>query len=69
MPKARLLAFEVNPRFCKSCEICVALCPLKLLRMEGKHPACSDVERCTVCRMCELHCPDLAIALGASEDE
>jgi len=69
VPKRRLSSFVVEQRFCKSCEICVALCPKKLLAMENKRPVISDPGECTLCRICEIHCPDLAIELEESADE
>jgi 2-oxoglutarate ferredoxin oxidoreductase subunit delta len=69
MPRKSLKAFTVNPRYCKSCEICVALCPKKILSMKGKNPVISDISECTLCATCEVHCPDLAIELEASEVE
>ncbi len=69
VPKRRLSSFMVEPRYCKGCEICVALCPKKILRMENKRPAISDLQECTVCRICEIHCPDLAIELEESAGE
>lgn len=69
MPRRRLKAFIVDPRLCKSCEICVALCPKRILVMEKKNPVCLDVSQCTLCRSCEMHCPDLAIELEETTDE
>lgn len=48
--------------FCKSCEICVQFCPEDVLGL-GNDLKVSVInpERCTACRWCELHCPDLAI--------
>jgi len=66
--RKRLKAFLVDPRLCKSCEICVALCPKKILVME-KRPLCTDVTQCSLCRSCVMHCPDLAIELEESIDE
>jgi 2-oxoglutarate ferredoxin oxidoreductase subunit delta len=49
---------------CKACGICVALCPRGVLvEGAGGVPDVSNAEACTGCRICELHCPDLAISI------
>lgn len=53
---------SVNPRLCKSCGICVAFCPKKVLDLKpGKKVEIVDPDSCIGCRMCQLRCPDLAI--------
>ncbi len=48
--------------FCKSCEICVQFCPEAVLGLGSDFKvSVINPERCTACRWCELHCPDLAI--------
>ncbi len=57
--KARL---EITPQWCKSCDICVKLCPERCLRLNGERIAeLAQPEKCTGCRLCELLCPDFAI--------
>ena len=57
--KARL---EITPEWCKSCDICVKLCPERCLRLNGERIAeLAQPEKCTGCRLCELLCPDFAI--------
>jgi 2-oxoglutarate ferredoxin oxidoreductase subunit delta len=75
--KAEIL---INRDWCKGCNICVALCPTQVLALDEQERATViALERCTLCRSCELHCPDLAIevrragaatggAAGAAED-
>ncbi len=52
----------IFPNWCKGCGLCVEFCPTKVLeqsddgRVTVAHP-----EKCTACRWCELHCPDMAI--------
>jgi 2-oxoglutarate ferredoxin oxidoreductase subunit delta len=56
------LPVYVYKPWCKSCEICVALCPKHVLEMaEDRKPVVARPADCIQCRMCELHCPDLAI--------
>ncbi len=47
---------------CKGCNICVALCPKKVLDLDtlGK-VYLVDEAACVGCGQCELHCPDYAI--------
>ncbi len=55
---------EITPEWCKSCDICVKLCPERCLRLnEERIVELAQPERCTGCRLCELLCPDFAIRL------
>jgi 2-oxoglutarate ferredoxin oxidoreductase subunit delta len=63
MPK-----IAVNSDWCKGCHICVEVCPRQVLEVDegaflrGFHPVwVARLEDCTICRQCELLCPDLAI--------
>jgi len=54
----------ISVALCKACGICVALCPRGVLvEGAGGVPEVSTAEACTGCRICELHCPDLAISI------
>ena len=54
--------------YCKGCGLCVAVCPVKCLRMrdevgdDGVQPAevVEDID-CTGCAQCYTVCPDAAI--------
>jgi 2-oxoglutarate ferredoxin oxidoreductase subunit delta len=60
--KAEIL---INRDWCKGCNICVALCPTQVLALDEHEKATViALERCTLCRSCELHCPDLAIEVS-----
>ncbi len=53
---------EITPQWCKSCDICVKLCPERCLRLNDERIAeLAQPEKCTGCRLCELLCPDFAI--------
>ena len=53
---------EITPQWCKSCDICVKLCPERCLRLNGERIVeLAQPEKCTGCRLCELLCPDFAI--------
>lgn len=53
----------VDPMRCKSCGICVALCPKQVLELTYPEFHCEPVRMkdCIGCLMCEQHCPDFAI--------
>ncbi|MBE0615636.1 MAG: 2-oxoacid:acceptor oxidoreductase family protein [Burkholderiales bacterium] len=53
---------EITQQWCKSCDICVKLCPERCLRLnEERVVELAQPEKCTGCRLCELLCPDFAI--------
>jgi indolepyruvate ferredoxin oxidoreductase, beta subunit len=53
---------EIIPEWCKSCDICVKLCPERCLRLDDERIAeLTDPQKCTGCRLCEWLCPDFAI--------
>ena len=55
---------EIDARLCKSCGICIEMCPKQVFTrdLDGKatkdHPEC-----CVFCGICETMCPDFAIRL------
>ena len=57
--RARL---EITAAWCKSCDICVKLCPERCLRLNAERTVeLTDAAKCTGCRLCEWLCPDFAI--------
>jgi indolepyruvate ferredoxin oxidoreductase beta subunit len=53
---------EITPQWCKSCDICVKLCPERCLRLNAERVVeLAQPDKCTGCRLCELLCPDFAI--------
>ena len=53
---------EINPAWCKSCDICVSMCPERCLRLNAERIAeLAAPDKCTGCRLCEWLCPDFAI--------
>lgn len=61
-----MVEVRVDPRLCKGCGICVEFCPGGALRppeVEGGPPRVEG-DRCLKCRLCELLCPDFAIAVA-----
>ncbi len=57
------LQITVIPGHCKGslCNICVELCPEKVLGMGFRHAEVVDADACTKCMLCEIRCPDFAI--------
>ncbi len=50
--------------WCKSCGICSAMCPVKIILVDEQgHPFIEDEDACIGCRNCEIHCPDFAITV------
>jgi indolepyruvate ferredoxin oxidoreductase beta subunit len=53
---------EIIPAWCKSCDICVKMCPERCLRLNADRIAeLAEPDKCTGCRLCEWLCPDFAI--------
>lgn len=63
------IKIQIYENICKGCGICIEFCPLKVLEQSREMnkrgyypPKLRDAEKCTGCRICELMCPDFAIA-------
>jgi len=63
----------INPDYCKGCDICIAFCPKAVLGPSNQMnlkgyvlPEVVDLEACNFCKLCEIVCPDLAIAVKGS---
>lgn len=53
---------EITAEWCKSCDICVKICPERCLRLNNERIVeLADPAKCTGCRLCEFLCPDFAI--------
>lgn len=55
---------------CKGCGMCIEKCPVKCLKWDNKilgvynTPTIDiDIDKCIVCGLCELYCPDCAISV------
>jgi 2-oxoglutarate ferredoxin oxidoreductase subunit delta len=69
MPKVVVLA-----EYCKSCGLCVNICPKKILDIgdkanrKGYYPVVvTDESQCIGCGMCGTMCPDLALEVYREE--
>lgn len=65
----------IDARLCKGCHICISVCPHNVLKKSddvddrGYYlPVVANPEACTVCRLCELECPDFAISVEEEQD-
>lgn len=66
---------SVDPRLCKGCHICIAVCPQGVLKASetvdnrGFYlPVVADIDSCKVCGLCEMECPDFAIVVVSTDD-
>ncbi|WP_413827005.1 4Fe-4S dicluster domain-containing protein [Methanobrevibacter sp. UBA313] len=65
----------INSKLCKGCDICIITCQKDVFE-KSKEKNSKDVylpfpkneEKCNVCGLCELSCPDQAIAVDKKED-
>lgn len=58
----------VDPELCKSCKLCIAVCPQGLIvvgdatNSKGVKPVTQiNEDKCTACKLCAIMCPDVAI--------
>jgi len=65
-----MIEIVINPDYCKGCSICIDFCPKKILQpsrdINAKGyilPEAVNIDACTQCKLCEIVCPDLAIAV------
>ena len=61
---------EFKDDWCKGCNICIDRCPVdaleesdRLNRKGIRPPQLKKDNNCNYCRLCELMCPDLALAV------
>ena len=69
--------FTFNDYLCKGCELCIAVCPVKIISLsktrinsKGYHPAeIEEMEKCIACTNCATICPDSGITVETGELE
>ncbi len=66
------MAIYIDEGLCKSCKICVKVCPKNVFELSGKvnkkgyeYMAAANSAQCISCKLCEKTCPDLAIFVEA----
>ncbi|NWF56790.1 MAG: 4Fe-4S dicluster domain-containing protein [Syntrophaceae bacterium] len=69
-PKKAAREILIDVQTCKGCNLCVEVCPRKVFAQGDRRsrsgysmPAVAAPEKCSVCFLCEMTCPDLAITL------
>ena len=66
-PLRREVKLEITEAWCKSCDICVKMCPERCLALDERQIVeLVNPQACTGCRVCEWLCPDFAIAVHVS---
>jgi len=61
-PEGKIVVFQ---RWCKKCGICTAFCPTGALENnKDGYPYLAHPDKCTLCGLCWMRCPDLAIIRG-----
>lgn len=70
-----MVEIEVDEELCKGCNLCIMFCPqdvferAETLNKKGVFPPrVVRGDNCVKCRLCELICPDFAIAVLQEED-
>ena len=65
-----------NKEKCKGCEVCISVCPKKILCLDpgvnskGYHPAgITEQEECIGCQSCATMCPDCCISIYELEEK
>jgi len=61
------IRIKIKNKWCKSCEICVDICPKDVLEMKDFVAVVKKEEDCTGCMLCELLCPDFAVEVSVPE--
>jgi 2-oxoglutarate ferredoxin oxidoreductase subunit delta len=63
---------KINEEYCKSCGLCVSVCPTKILSIDsekinskGYYPVhVINMEKCIACSSCAKICPDVVFEIG-----
>lgn len=63
---------KINEDYCKSCELCISVCPKKILTIDSKKVnlkgyfpvTVTNMDDCIACANCARICPEIAISIG-----
>ncbi|HZX44302.1 MAG TPA: 4Fe-4S dicluster domain-containing protein [Candidatus Nanoarchaeia archaeon] len=65
-----MVKITINKERCKECSFCVAVCPIKLIKISSKlnkrgyhYAELIDDKKCTGCAQCYQMCPDMCITI------
>jgi len=62
--RKEIAVININEEWCKGCDICVQICAKDCLRLnKWSKVEIIDLEACNKCMLCEILCPDFAIAV------
>ncbi|MHA1595980.1 MAG: 4Fe-4S dicluster domain-containing protein [Candidatus Baldrarchaeia archaeon] len=72
--RVKVNGIYIDENLCKCCYLCVEFCPRGVFVRSNKRskrgcfpPVPARLDRCIGCRLCELYCPDFAIAVDIEE--
>jgi len=71
----KLAKILIDPKYCKGCELCIAVCPKKTIERGHSlttygtlYPVQAHPENCMACKMCGVICPEAAIEVYKGEE-
>jgi len=59
----------VKPDWCKTCGICIEVCPVEVLELGQDRIKIVYPENCVGCENCELSCPDFVLKVVDENEE
>ena len=59
----------IQERWCKGCNVCVALCPKNVLSLSNGKAIAERPADCIGCLLCEMRCPDFAIEVQGKTEK
>ena len=65
---------DLDRKYCKGCMLCQYVCKFEVFEsgqerslLDYLMPRVAKLENCRACRLCETHCPDMALTVTAKE--
>ena len=63
-------SLTVRRRYCKSCLLCVEVCPAKILELDRDDLIyVTDISKCIFCAACAGRCPDFVFVVDSGKGE